>query len=244
MIKIIKLIITWLGTTKLLSIPRGYVGRSIAKYYASKGTALYNVADYIRQTDPVGIALIKSIRQETEMLLSDEDAYFIYSTVKKAEKIEGEIAEVGTYKGGSTKLICEATKKPIRAFDTFEGLPALHEKDSTDQMEKGEYAASLESVQNYLQNYPNITFYQGLFPATAVPVEDKRFSFVHLDVDLYESTLNCLKFFYPRMSRGGVIISHDRGADGVMKAFNEFFEDKPEIIIEPYLTSQYLIIKV
>ena len=245
--KIIKFIIAWLGTTKLLSIPRGYVGRSLAYYYSSKGKAIYNIynfADLQNIKNDNGLDLIKQIKRETEMLLADEDAYLIYATVKKTEKIEGDIAEVGVYKGGSAKLMREATGKPLHLFDTFEGLPDLHVKDNPKQFQKGNFFASLESVKRYLNNYPNIHFYKGLFPATAETIKGKKFSFVHLDVDIYESTLNCLTFFYPRMSRGGVIISHDRGVDVVRKAFDEFFDDKPEIIIEPYMTSQNLVIKV
>lgn len=177
--------------------------------------------------------------------MSDPDAYQIYTAVKKTEKIEGDIAEVGVYKGGSAKLIREITKKPLHLFDTFEGLPDLSKHDNPEHFHKGEYSSSLEGVKNYLKNYSNISFYKGLFPATAEPVKNKKFSFVHLDVDLYESTINCLKFFYPRMSRGGVIISHDYpGAKGVKKAFDEFFEDKLEIIIEPFGTGQGLIVKL
>ena len=75
---------------------------------------------------------------------------------------------------------------------------------------------------------------------------DKKFSFVHLDVDIYTSTLEALKFFYPRINRGGAILSHDYpGAVGVKKAFDEFFEDKPEIVIElPTGTGQALVIKL
>jgi hypothetical protein len=59
------------------------------------------------------------------------------------------------------------------------------------------------------------------------------FSFVHLDVDLYQSTLSGLEWFYPRLNRGGVLISHDYTiAKGVRKAFDEFFIDKPECLIE------------
>ncbi|PIZ94190.1 hypothetical protein COX84_05420 [Candidatus Micrarchaeota archaeon CG_4_10_14_0_2_um_filter_49_7] len=53
----------------------------------------------------------------------------------------------------------------------------------------------------------------------------------HIDVDLYQSTVDCLNFFYPRMQAGGVIISHDAHLGGVNKAFEEFFKDKPEPII-------------
>lgn len=243
--KIIKFIIKWLGTTKLLSIPREYVDRILAYYYSSNGKFICNLTDFQNLRSTVGIDLIKQIKSEADMLLTDQEAYLIHTTVKKTEKIEGDVAEVGVYKGGSAKLIREATKKPLHLFDTFEGLPKLCAKDDARQFQKGSYSASFESVKKYLINYPNVHFYKGLFPATAEPAKGKKFSFVHLDVDIYESTLNCLKFFYPRMSRGGGIISHDySNSKGVKKAFDEFFEDKPEIIIEPFATSQCLIVKV
>ena len=67
---------------------------------------------------------------------------------------------------------------------------------------------------------------------------------VHLDVDLYKSTLDCLKFFYPRVNKGGIIISHDYpSVNGVKKAFDEFFKDKPEPIIRVSY-NQCLIVKI
>jgi O-methyltransferase len=99
-------------------------------------------------------------------------------------------------------------------------------------------------VKNYLKDYQDVYFYKGLFPSTATAVEDKRFSFVHLDVDTYESTRSCLRFFYPRMNRGGIILSHDYiSAAGVRKAFDEFFNHKVEPIIEMSGT-QCLVVKL
>ncbi|MEW6183994.1 MAG: TylF/MycF/NovP-related O-methyltransferase [Bacillota bacterium] len=56
---------------------------------------------------------------------------------------------------------------------------------------------------------------------------------VHLDVDIYKSTLDCLDFFYSRVNTGSVILIHDYvQAAGVRKAFDEFFSNKPDLIIE------------
>lgn len=179
------------------------------------------------------------------MLLKDQEAFLIFKMVKKTEKLSGEIAEVGVYKGASAKLICSATKKNLHLFDTYEGLPEAGAKDKQDKFKRGELSASLEGVQAYLKGEENVFFYKGLFPTTAGPVQNKNFSFVHLDVDLYESTLECLKFFHPRMSPGGVIMSHDyQDLIGVRRAFDEYFSDKPEIILEPVGTSQSLVVKV
>ncbi len=228
------MIIKWLGTSKILSIPRRYAGGIIADAISSKNIP------------PQAFNLIKQIKKETSMLLSDFAAYQIYMAVRKTEKIEGDIAEVGAYKGGSGKLICETTKKPVYLFDTFEGLPDLCENDNPEQFHKGDWPAQFENVKDYLRKYPNVYLYKGLFPSTAEPIKNKKFSFIHLDADIYESTLNSLKFFYPRINKGGVIISHDYPASkGVKRAFEEFFEDKPEIILELHPScGQCLIVKV
>jgi len=190
------------------------------------------------------INLIGKIKKEKDMLLSDSEAYQVFMVVERTQKVKGDIAEVGVYRGGSAKLICEAKKdKSLHLFDTFEGLPNVDEIDAP-QFHVGEYPASLDGVKNFLSGYKNVYFYKGVFPATAEPIKNKNFSFVHLDADIYKSTLNCLKFFYPRMTRGGIIISHDYiSSSGVRKAFDEFFQNKPEPIIEAAV-SQCLVVKL
>jgi len=218
-----------LTLNKLLRWPRNVIKKFLFYYFLKKKVVLL----YYHKPDQQKIFnLINQIKKESEILLGHNEAHQIFKTIEAVAKIQGDIAEVGVYRGGSAKLICEAKKnKTLHLFDTFKGLPDAGNSDGL--LRKGDYTASFERVKNYLKNYENVYFYKGLFPLTAEPIKNKKFSFVHLDVDLYESTLNCLKFFYPRISRGGVIISHDYGCDsGVKKAFDEFFKDKLESIIE------------
>ncbi|MFH1835821.1 MAG: TylF/MycF/NovP-related O-methyltransferase [Methanobacteriota archaeon] len=188
--------------------------------------------DYPWQT-PV-FSLINKIKGETDMILSVPEAYQIFWAVKRTGKIRGDVAEVGVYKGGSAKLICEARgDKTVHLFDTFKGIPSVCEFDTNRFVSPGEYAASTEEVKSFLKEYEGVHFYEGVFPDSAEPVKGKKFSFVHIDVDTYESTRDCLSFFYPRMSTGGVIIAHDYLlSPGVTKAVDEFFEDKDEPILE------------
>ena len=153
------------------------------------------------------------------------------------------LAEVGAYQGGSTKMICEAKgDRPLHVFDTFEGLPTPTSPDGNVHREN-QYSCSLESVKNYLAGYPNVSFYKG-FPGTSGPIENLRFSFAHFDVDLYEGTLGCLEFFYPRMIPGGVMLSHDYSIlSGVREAFATFLKDKPEPLIE-LPTTQCMVVKL
>jgi len=190
------------------------------------------------------VALLRDIHREKRSLMSAFEAYYVYALARAQVKLAGDYAEVGVFKGASAKLICEAkgTKK-LRLFDTFEGLPDPSEHD-LGVHRKGQYTCTLDSVQQYLNDYNNVEFFQGMFPDSTAGVEDATYAFAHFDVDLYDSTLSCLEYFYPRMVPGGVMLSHDYGMlAGVEKAFAEFFADKPEGIIEQP-TTQCMVVKL
>jgi predicted O-methyltransferase YrrM len=188
---------------------------------------------------------LKKIRSDTDLLLEDIEAYHIYMAAKITEKVPGDIAEVGVYKGGSAKIICSAKgNRALHLFDTFAGLPRVDDVDAVWPFYEGKFAASYDEVKAYLASEKNVHLYKGLFPDTSAPVTDKKFSFVNLDVDTYDSTKKCLEFFYPRMSPGGVIVSHDYlTAPGVRKAVDEYFANKPEPVVET-AASQCIVVKV
>lgn len=187
--------------------------------------------------------VIRRIRGERESLLSGNEAFMIHSVAAAQRAVGGVMAEVGVYQGCSAKLISLAgCPSELHLFDTFEGLPEP-DRNERRAMRKGHYAASLEAVQGYLSDRPNIVFHKGLFTGQDVACADRSFSFVHLDVDLKEGTRACLDFFYPRMLPGGVILSHDYSyLDGVRDAFAEFLVDRAERAIE-LPSSQVMLIK-
>ena len=190
------------------------------------------------------LAAIRHARSGRESLLSGNEAFTLYSFARAQSGLAGEMAEVGVYQGCSAKIISTASGAvPLHLFDTYAGLPAP-DADEHARMRKGHYASSLESVQAFLEDNVNVAFYRGLFPETAHPVSARRFSFVHLDVDLKSSTLACLEFFYPRMLPGGVILTHDYSyLDGVRDAFTEFLQARSERVIE-LPSSQALLVKL
>jgi len=179
---------------------------------------------------------------ETQSMTVGE-AYMVRSAVIATAKIEGDIAEVGVFRGGSARVICEAKgDRTLHLFDTFEGLPEPGSNDFA--LKKGQFQCNLESVQSFLSGFPNLHFYKGYFPETAGPIKDHSFSFVHLDVDLYKTTLEALQFFYPRMNLGALVISHDYlKFPGVRQAFEEFFDSKSETVIE-LIGDQCMVCKI
>lgn len=183
-------------------------------------------------TDRHVLQLIDEIHARTEMLLDENDALHLYMAVKATGKVPGDLAEVGVYKGGSASLICEVKgSRRLHLFDSFDGLPKSDASDSI--FINGAYKTDHEKVKQVLREYEDCRIYKGLFPATATGLSEERFSFVHIDIDLYKGTKDCLEFFYPRLNKGAIMLCHDYStARGVRKAIAEFFEDKPDTVVQ------------
>jgi O-methyltransferase len=181
--------------------------------------------------------------------LTKDELYTLYHSVLATEELPGAIAEAGVYRGGSARIVCEAKRadKKLYLFDTFEGMPFEQidsEKDTwARNYRRTHTGTSIDEVQSYLARFSNVQLVKGVFPDSIVAhpelsLEEEKFSFVHLDVDLYRSTLDALVFFYPRLVPGGRLVSHNynlthgKGGDtpGVKLAFLEYFGGSRPII--------------
>ena len=165
----------------------------------------------------------------------------LYRMIQRANSIDGDMAEVGVCRGGSAKLIAHAMnkQKTLYLFDSFAGMPEV--TPHLDQVVVGDFPSSYDDVAALLKPYSQAKIIPGFFPETTqlLPHDKLKFAFVHLDVDTYKSTLEGLRYFYPRLSPGAYLLSHDyhsASCPGVRKAFDEFFVDKPEGLIDLWNT--------
>jgi O-methyltransferase len=215
----------------------------LRRLLADRGYVLLNFTEGTRRRD---LALVRAVRREVRLGLDYMDACQLAMAVRQAMRVPGDLAEVGVFQGGSAKIICEnrAAGRVLHLFDTFAGIPEVEPIDA-DHFSVGDWAAPLEQAQRYLSAYDDVRFHPGRFPETATEVEDAKFAFVSLDVDTFQSTLAGLRFFMPRLSSGGILISDDyRWAPGVRKAFETYFDSgRPAPIIE-LAGSQALVVKV
>lgn len=144
--------------------------------------------------------------------------------LKKALETDGDLAEVGVYEGGSAIALCQLKgDRILHLFDTWEGMPKGFVFRDLDKKEiyEGLYKADIGICVKKLAPYPEVHFYKGIFPYTAEPIKDKRFCFVHIDIDTYRSTFLALDFFYPRLNIEGMIVIHDY-YNGVKAAVDDF----------------------
>jgi len=162
--------------------------------------------------------------------------YFLAQLIKLVDHVDGDVAECGVYEGASSLLMFERvrnTNKKLHLFDSFEGLSIPNDEDGT-YWTKGDLSIPEQVVRGNLPKSDRILYYKGWIPERFHMVNDNKFSFVHLDVDLYQPTYDSLVFFYPRMVLGGIILCDDYGFDscpGAKKAIDDFFMDKQEKII-------------
>lgn len=140
--------------------------------------------------------------------------------------LKGHFAEFGVANGITARQIVGSVPKGKKfyLFDSFEGIP----EDWTERIKKGAYA------QTELPVFEEkcVVIKQGLFDDVLpdfVKRVTSKFAFIHIDCDLYSSTISALTNFEQNIGPGTVIlfdeiIGIEEAIDHEMKAFDEFIE--------------------
>lgn len=173
--------------------------------------------------------------------------YFLARYFLHALRIDGALAECGVFRGTSALALCRAAKAADRRFDgarlhlvdSFEGLSAASPSDSflvpgrrgvqSATAPGNLFEPSYDAAVQALREFPGVRFHRGWIPAVLAELPEQRWSFVHVDVDLYEPTYGTLEYFYPRLAPGGVIVCDDYGSvwfPGAARAWNRFCDEQ------------------
>ena len=145
--------------------------------------------------------------------------------------VDGLWAEFGVYKGVSSKYLNKIRKEKFpnlknnfHGFDSFEGLP---EKWQGTKSKKGKFNTKK------IPKIPGVTFYKGWFKDTIpefLKTHKQNFAFIHIDCDIYSSTVDILKNLKDRIVPGTVIlfdelIGYKAWEQHEYKAFMEFVKE-------------------
>jgi hypothetical protein len=176
----------------------------------------------------------------------------LFELLSRTSEVEGDIAECGVFRGRTIASMALWVQqhiqksKHILGFDSFAGFPdeaidldlQLGGADSAEKQRGGFAQTSLELLQQKLRRLGVdrlVTLEPGFFTDSLERHDQRTFSFVHLDCDLYESYKVCLEFFYPRLHPGAVVLFdeyNDPPWPGCNKAVDEFLGNKPERLEE------------
>jgi len=150
----------------------------------------------------------------------------IVQLLKLVRDLDGDSVECGAFQGGTSFFMLKHGRqhRAHHIFDSFEGLSAPDAIDGS-HWRRGSLSSAEAVIRDNLKAFANVTYYRGWIPDRFSEVTDRRFCFVHVDVDLYRPTRDSLDFFFARLVPGGVMVCDDYGFDtcpGARKAMDEF----------------------
>jgi O-methyltransferase len=169
-------------------------------------------------------AEFRRVHRQTERfsLVDEMRLYELWDLTRQLAAVEGDILEVGVWRGGSGCLMAAASKlngSTARVFlcDTFSGVVKAGGDDPI--YSGGEHADTSEELVAALvrqMNLDNVEVLTGVFPdETGAAIEARQFKLCHLDLDVYESTRTSAEWLWPRLVEGGVVVVDDYGGDGM-----------------------------
>jgi len=171
----------------------------------------------------------------------------LLAMIDRTAGVEGDVAECGVFRGASlislaVHLKQVAPHKRLFGFDSFQGFDSSILLDINMNAPPEPYKqvgafsrTSYSRVVRKLRRFriENVTLIPGYFRDSSPRCPDRKFSFVYLDLGIYQATRECLEYFYPRLSTGGIILANgydDPPWPGANKAVDEFLAGKPETL--------------
>ncbi len=142
---------------------------------------------------------------------------------RRLEHVPGAAAELGVYRGFFARCINQLLpERKLYLFDSFEGF-ADH-ACAADSFQAAHRNTAIDKVMAIMPYPDSVTVKPGFFPESLDGLEE-QFCLVSLDVDFYRTTLDGLRYFWPRLENGGYLMLHDWGSPklpGVAKALADY----------------------
>ena len=155
--------------------------------------ALRQTVDYIEKNMPDAMGL------DTQRDLIDFSL--------REVKVDGHFLEFGVFTGGTIRHIAKQLPpgQVVQGFDSFEGLP-----ESWRGFDLGQETFSMKGKLPKVP--PNVILHKGWFNQT-IPAWRSQYqgkiAFIHIDCDLYSSTVDILEGLAGRMQTGSVVLFDD-----------------------------------
>lgn len=154
--------------------------------------------------------------------------HYVFEDMKLKHKRDTLWLEFGVASGTTINYISRFTKGPVYGFDSFEGLP----EKWRDGYEKGAFDAKgkLPEVNK------NVMLIKGWIEDTLPKFlrahENKKVSFLHIDVDLYSAAKYVLDNLKDRLDKDCIVVFDELvnypgfdGEKGELRAFYEFINE-------------------
>lgn len=197
------------------------------------------------------------MQREYELQRRMDDFYYKAFSILKFNKVRGDYLEFGC--GSNIRSFRLALKhsryehfegRRLFAFDSFAGLPEVGAADH-EQWRTGSMAVTIDQFRTVLGHYGaeegrDFHTVQGFYDKTLTGHEPSEYgikaaAFVHVDCDLYSSTVPVLEFVTPLLQPGSILSFDDWYCEngdprrGEQRAFHEWRDDSGKRFrLDPY----------
>lgn len=167
----------------------------------------------------------------------------------------GSFVECGVNRGFLSSAIMDyldwnSLDRQFYLFDTFEGLVPRQLSEEETKLQRLEVTNQLyydcyDLVVENFKEYHNVHIVKGEVPATLETVDISSVAYLSLDMNCAYPEIEAIKYFWPRMVDGGLVILDDyayQGYEPQKKAFDIFAREN-DIDILTLPTGQGLMIK-
>jgi hypothetical protein len=199
------------------------------------------------------LKLLREVERHKTTGLGPERLYVLWQVAKNVRRLSGATAEIGAFRGGSAYFLASALRQlsnghsDMYVIDTFEGHPASKLTEFDTFQPAGKFSdTSFERVREYLSVFPRVKVCRGEFSSVVSDLPDRAYRLVHVDTDLYQSTLDCLNYFGPRLEAGGMIVVDDYGAEKcepVVDAVRDYLALDSNYEVWDPITEQFVMVR-
>lgn len=169
-----------------------------------------------------------------------------YEFFKMVKDLPGAIVDCGVFKGtslvrfaGFRDLFGNSYSHKIIGFDTFAEFPETEFEEDKKYRDRfinnaGGESISVEQLQKVLNHKSvnqNIELIAGDIKKTVPEYVNEnpnlKISLLNLDTDIYEPAVTILKYLYPKLVKGGILLIDDYGEfPGETKAVDDYFANE------------------
>jgi len=201
-------------------------------------------------TDAAFMRTFEAVRHAT--LVDIYRLYELWRSVEQVAPVEGDILEVGVWRGGSGCLIAAGAREHcpdahVYLCDTFHGVVKAGAPDN--EFVGGELSDTSASRVRELARrlgLDNVTVVEGVFPdETGGRIAGSKLRLAHVDVDVYASARDSFRWIWDRLAPGGVVIFDDYGfhdCEGVTRFVDEV-ASRPDVMFVHNLNGHGVVLR-
>ncbi len=164
--------------------------------------------------------------------------------------VPGDYVECGVNRGGMARtqmemLDFQTSEKWYWLVDTYQGFPEEQKALVSRGMSVDNYGECYDDVLKTFAPFPKVRVVRGAVPEILPEVKAEQVCYLSLDMNSAEPELAALRYFWPRLSRGALVLMDDYayiGFERQKKALDDFASEHG-IVILGLATGQGLIVK-